>query len=108
MLGCKSNEFQSDSFDYSLSVDLSHILQAYDWQQKYEGGDESNILLSKIVAGHPEHEFYLFEDTSFVLRVPEYAYSKLPYLASAQDFYTDISSINLLISIIIRTFAAER
>ena len=87
LLGCKSNEFQSDSFDYSRSVDLSHILQAYDWQQKYEGDDESTILWSKIVPGLPEHEFYLFEDTSFVLRVPEYANSKQPFLANAEDFY---------------------
>ena len=41
LLGCKSNEYQSDSFDYCHSVDLSHILQAYDWQQKYEGEDKT-------------------------------------------------------------------
>ena len=87
LLGCKSNEYHSDSFDYSHSVDLSYILQAYDWQQKYEGEDETTILWSKIVPEIPEQEFYLFEDTSFVLRVPEYANSKQPFLANAEDFY---------------------
>lgn len=30
-------EVQCDLFDYSDPVDLSYILQAYDWQQDYEG-----------------------------------------------------------------------
>ncbi len=83
---CK-NETQVESYDNCEPIDLSNILQAYDWQQKYEGEDETTILWSKIVPGIPEHEFYLFEDTSFVLRVPEYAYSKQPFLAHAEDFY---------------------
>ena len=74
-------------YDNCEPVDLSNILQTYDWQQKYEGEDKTTILWSKIVPGLPEHEFYLFEDTSFVLRVPEYAYSKQPFLAHAEDFY---------------------
>ena len=91
LLGCKSNEFQSDSFDYSHSVDLSYILQAYEWQQNYKGDDEYTILWSKITPEIPEDEFYLFEDTSFVLRVPEYANSKQPFLANAEDFYNSFS-----------------
>ena len=87
LLGCKSNESQSDSFDYSKPVDLSTILQAYDWYQRYEGGDKDSILYTKIGLELPEDEFYLFEDTSFVLRVPEYAVSKQPFLANAEDFY---------------------
>ena len=87
LLGCKSNESQSDSFDYSKPVDLSTILQAYDWYQRYEGGDKDSILYTKIGLELPEDEFYLFEDTSFVLRVPEYAVSKQPFLAYAEDFY---------------------
>ena len=83
---CK-NETQVESYDNCEPIDLSNILQAYDWQQKYEGEYEATILWGKIVPGIPEHEFYLFEDTSFVLRVPEYAYSKQPFLAHAEDFY---------------------
>lgn len=81
----------TDLFEYSCPVELSYILQAYDWQQAYEGDDEYTILWSKIVPGIPEDEFYLFEDTSFVLRVPEYANSKQPFLAYAEDFYNSCS-----------------
>lgn len=84
-------EVECDLFDYSNPVDLSYILQAYDWQQGYEEDDEYTILWSKIVPGIPEDEFYLFEDTSFVLRVPEYANSKQPFLAYAEDFYNSCS-----------------
>lgn len=84
-------EVQCDLFDYSDPVGLSYILQAYDRQQDYEGDDECTILWSKIVPSIPEDEFYLFEDTSFVLRVPEYANSKQPFLAYAEDFYNSCS-----------------
>ena len=85
------HETHVDLFDYEKPVDLSYILQAYEWQQNYEGDDEYTILWSKITPGIPEDEFYLFEDTSFVLRVPEYAHSKQPFLASAEDFYNSCS-----------------
>ena len=71
-------EKQSDLFDYSKPVDLSTILQAYDWYQHYEGENKDSILYTKIGLELPEDEFYLFEDTAFVLRVPEYTGSKLP------------------------------
>ena len=80
-------EKQTDLFDYSDPVDLSAILQAYDWCQHYEGEDKDSILYTKMNLELPEDEFYLFEDTAFVLRVPEYADSKQPFLASAEDFY---------------------
>ena len=87
----EKHETHVDLFDYEKPVDLSHILQAYEWQQNYEGDDEYTILWSKITPGIPEDEFYLFEDTSFVLRVPEYANSKQPFLANAEDFYNSCS-----------------
>ena len=80
-------EKQSDLFDYSKPVDLSTILQAYDWYQHYEGENKDSILYTKIGLELPEDEFYLFEDTAFVLRVPEYTGSKQPFLANAEDFY---------------------
>ena len=80
-------EKQTDLFDYSDPVDLSGILQAYDWYQHYESEDKDSILYSKMNLELPEDEFYLFEDTAFVLRVPEYAGSKQPFLANAEDFY---------------------
>ena len=86
LISCEE-EKESDLFDYSKSVDLSTILQAYDWYQHYEGENKDSILYTKIGLELPEDEFYLFEDTSFVLRVPEYDDSKQPFLANAEDFY---------------------
>ena len=86
LISC-GKEKQSDLFDYSKPVDLSTILQAYEWYQHYEGEDKDSILYTKIGLELPEDEFFLFEDTSFVLRVPEYAGSKQPFLANAEDFY---------------------
>ena len=86
MISC-GEENQSDLFDYSKPVDLSTILQAYDWYLHYEGENKDSILYTKIGLELPEDEFYLFEDTAFVLRVPEYASSKQPFLANAEDFY---------------------
>ena len=74
LVSCEKKE-HTDLFDYKAPVDLSFILQAYDWQKGYEEDDMYTILWSKIVPGMPENEIYLFEDTSFVLRVPEYANS---------------------------------
>ena len=86
LISC-GEEKESDLFDYSKPVDLSTILQAYDWYQHYEGENKDSILYTKIGLELPEDEFYLFEDTSFVLRVPEYDDSKQPFLANAEDFY---------------------
>lgn len=89
-IGCEKKE-HTDLFEYKDPVDLSFILQAYDWQKDYEGDDEYTILWSKIVPGMPEDEIYLYEDTSFVLRVPEYVNSKQPFLANAEEFYNSCS-----------------
>ena len=86
LISC-GEEKESDLFDYSKPVDLSTILQAYDRYQHYEGENKDSILYTKIGLELPEDEFYLFEDTSFVLRVPEYDDSKQPFLANAEDFY---------------------
>ena len=86
MISC-GEEKESDLFDYSKPVDLSTILQAYDWYLHYEVENKDSILYTKIGLELPEDEFYLFEDTAFVLRVPEYTGSKQPFLANAEDFY---------------------
>ena len=86
LVSCEEKE-HSDLFDYSDPVDLSAILQAYDWYQHYEGDNKDSILYTKFGLELPEDEFYLFEDTAFVLRVPEYTDSKQPFLANAEDFY---------------------
>ena len=86
LLGC-GEEKRTDLFDYSNPVDLSTIFQAYDWYQHYEGENKDSILYTKFGLELPEDEFYLFEDTAFVLRVPEFTDSKQPFLANAEDFY---------------------
>ena len=86
LVSCEEKE-HSDLFDYSDPVELSTILQAYDWYLHYEGDNKDSILYTKFVLELPEDEFYLFEDTAFVLRVPEYTDSKQSFLANAEDFY---------------------
>ena len=86
LIGC-GEEKQSDLFDYSPPVDLSNILEIYDWYRLDEGEDKDSIFYVKMGLVLPEDEIYLFEDTSFVLRVPEYTRSKQPFLADAEDFY---------------------
>ena len=86
LVSCEEKE-HPDIFDYSDPVDLSAILQAYYWYQHYEGDNKDSILYTKFGLELPEDEFYLFEDTAFVLRVPEYTDSKQPFLANAEDFY---------------------
>ena len=81
------NEEQSGVFEYGKPVDLSAILRAYYWYELNEGDDKDSILFSLIDVNLPEDEIYLFEDTAFVLRVPEYAQSQQPFLATAEDFY---------------------
>ena len=78
---------QTDLFDFSEPVDLSVILQSYDWYQHYDGEGKDSIFYSMIDLNLPKDGIYLFRDTSFVLRVPEYDRSKHPFLTNAEDFY---------------------
>ena len=68
-------------------MDLSGIIHAYDKYEDAEGKEKFEILNATLNLGQIEDEFYLFEDTFFVLRVPEYAGSNQPFLACAEDFY---------------------
>lgn len=86
LLGC-GEEKRTDLFDYSEPVDLATILKAYEWYQQYEGENKDSILYKMVDLNLPEDDIYLFEDTSFVLRVPEYEGSKQPFLSYAEDFY---------------------
>ena len=45
-VSCEKKE-HSDLFDYSDPIDLSAILQAYDWYQHYEGNNKDSILYTK-------------------------------------------------------------
>ena len=86
MFSCDKHE-ETDLYDNSPAVDLSDILDAYKWFQGCNDEDKDIQLISKISPDLPEQGFYLFEDTSFVVRLPEYGGSKNPVLAYAEDFY---------------------
>lgn len=86
LLGC-GEEKRTDLFDYSEPVDLTAILKAYEWYQHYEGENKDSILYKMVDLNLPKDDIYLFGDTSFVLRVPEYEGSNQPFLGYAEDFY---------------------
>lgn len=86
MFSCDKHE-ETELFDNSPAVDLSDILDAYKW---YQGSDDENKdfeLIAKISPDLPEHGFYLFEDTSFVVRLPEEMDPRHPVLSYAEDIY---------------------
>ena len=99
LFSCSPKNEYEDAFDYSHPVDLSDILQAYDYYEKH-GEEENDSIVSSILRGNapetvtyespdgpPQIMVYLSEDTSFVLRAPEYAASPHPFLAYAEDLY---------------------
>ena len=69
LFSCSNNKKESEEglFDYSEPVDLSYILKAYDQQKN--GGDED--IDKELFPDMPEDGLNLFEDTSFVLHVPD-------------------------------------
>lgn len=79
----------SSSFEYSMPIDLTEILQTYELYQKSSAQDQDSILLSFVDEEMCEEEVALFEDTSFVIRLPEYKDSKIPFLAVAEEFYNN-------------------
>lgn len=86
LTNCGEKEHQ-DLFDYSAPVDLSAILSAYDRYQNNDSDNRDSTSTSMIIGDLPEDGYYLFGDTSFVLRLPEYGKSQQPFLANAEDFY---------------------
>ena len=99
LFSCSPKNEYEDAFDYSHPVDLSDILQAYDYYEKH-GEEENDSIVSSILRGNapetvtyespdgpPQIMAYLSEDTSFVMRAPEYAESPHPFLAFAEDLY---------------------
>ena len=87
----ESNENRSSSFEYDMPVDLTEILQAYELYQKSSADEQDSILFSFVDEEMCEGEVTLFEDTSFVIRLPEYKHSKIPFLAVAEEFYNNCS-----------------
>lgn len=86
MFSCDKHE-ETDLYDNSPAVDLSDIVDACKWFQTTDEEDKGIKLITKISPDLPEQEFYLFDDTSFVVRLPEHMKTKHPVLSSAEDFY---------------------
>ncbi|MBR4562829.1 MAG: hypothetical protein IKO26_00035 [Paludibacteraceae bacterium] len=86
LVGCGKAK-QTSTFDCSKPLDLTQLLKAYYWYQEYEGDNRDSLLYTIINSDLPDDDFYLFDDTSFVLRIPVYASSSQPFLANAEDFY---------------------
>ena len=86
MFSCDKH-VEKELYDNSSAVDLSDILDAYEWYQGCEDENKEIELISKISPELPEQGFYLFEDTSFVVRLPEHMDSRHPVLSYAEDFY---------------------
>ena len=86
LANCGEKENQ-ELFDYSAPVDLSAILSAYDQYQNSEAENRDSTTTQMIIGDLPDDGYYLFGDTSFVLRLPEYEKSKQPFLVNAEDFY---------------------
>ena len=86
-VGCDRQQEETDLYDNSPAVDLSDIIDVCKWYQQHEEEVDYIDAVNKISPDLPEHEYYLFEDTSFVVRLPEYAHSSHPVLAYAEDFY---------------------
>lgn len=78
-------------FENSMPVDLSDILEAYDFYQKGNTDKRDSIEQSFLDKELCEDEITLFEDTSFAIRLPEYKDSKNSFLALAEDFYNNCS-----------------
>lgn len=81
----------SNSFEYSMPVDLTDVLQTYELYKGCSVDEQDSILLSFVDEEMCEGEVTLFEDTSFVLRLPEYKDSGIPFLAVAEEFYNNCS-----------------
>ena len=86
LAGCQKKE-TSNAHDINKPADLSSIIDAHKWYLSSHDEDKMTKIIDKISPDLPEHEFYLTHDTSFVLRVPEYAHASHPALAHAEDIY---------------------
>ena len=82
---------KSSEFEYDMPVDLSDVIKEYELYQRCNADEQDSILYSFVDEEMCEGEVTLFEDTSFVIRLPEYKHSNNSYLAFAEEFYNNCS-----------------
>lgn len=79
----------ADSFENQDAVDLSEVVNIYEAYSKAEK-EGSEYDLSKALEGSRLdciNNGLVLSDTAFAVQLPQYAGSKQPFLADAQDFY---------------------
>lgn len=87
---CGSKDQFEAAFDYSKPVDFSEIQVVYDYHKEHEGEENDTLVFSYLEANLPSNTIiYLFDDTSFSLKTPEYATSNHPFLSKAEELYNE-------------------
>ena len=91
-VGCgNASKNPTEEFDNDMPVDISEVIQEYELYQRSNADEQDSILFSFVDEEMCEGEVSLFEDTSFVIRLPEYKHSNNSYLAFAEEFYNNCS-----------------
>ena len=122
LASCGGGTRQPDGvFNYETPVDFSDLISAVEKERmeqmkKGEGGDsESGDEDEGGVWVEPEGwtegmGYELFEDTSFVVRLPQYEGSEQPFLKNAEDFYNSCTMAHNLqsnLEMVARELATE-
>ena len=99
LTSCSGVEQQTDAvFSHEKPVDLSDVLALYEKSLKQDG--DSNVSPESVEDCYEGMGYELFNDTSFVLKVPQYADSEHPFLKGAEDLYNSCAlAFNLMSNI---------
>lgn len=99
LTSCSGVEQQTDAvFSHEKPVDLSDVLALYEKSMKQDG--DSDVSPESVEDCYEGMGYELFNDTSFVLKVPQYADSEHPFLKGAEDLYNSCAlAFNLMSNI---------
>lgn len=99
LTSCSGVEQQTDAvFSHEKPVDLSDVLALYEKSLKQDG--DSDVSPESVEDCYEGMGYELFNDTSFVLKVPQYADSEHPFLKGAEDLYNSCAlAFNLMSNI---------
>lgn len=96
LTSCSGMEQQTDAvFSHEEPVDLSDVLALCE-ESLIQNGD-NDVLPESVEDCYDGMGYELFNDTSFMVRVPQYADSEYPFLKGAEDFYNSCAlAFNLM------------
>lgn len=99
LTSCSGVEQQTDAvFSHEKPVDLSDVLALYEKSLKQD--EDSDVSPESVEDCYEGMGYELFNDTSFVLKVPQYADSEHPFLKGAEDLYNSCAlAFNLMSNI---------